>query len=178
MATSIMRQSALRRLTKPSILRASGPGLMLAQRRFVSTENLTPAENMALLNTQREKRPTSPHLAIYQPQLTWVASGLNRVTGVALSGALYLSAMAYLLHPVFPAIDSAHLVQIAHDLPVWAKTSFKVLLAFPFTYHTYNGLRHLGWDMGKGLTIKGVYATGYTVVAATAISTIYLAFFV
>ncbi|WWD17182.1 succinate dehydrogenase, cytochrome b556 subunit [Kwoniella shandongensis] len=175
---SIVRTSAFRSMAKPSMLRASVPGLMLAQRRFIATDRLTPAENMALLNTQREKRPTSPHLAIYQPQITAVMSGLNRITGVALSGALYLSAMAYLLHPVFPAIDSAHLVQIAHDLPVWAKTGFKVLLAAPFTYHTYNGIRHLGWDMGKGLTIKGVYATGYTVIAATAVSSIYLAFFV
>lgn len=41
-------------------------------------------------------------------------SGLNRITGVAFSGALYLSAMAFCLHPLVPAIDSAHLVEFIH----------------------------------------------------------------
>jgi hypothetical protein len=37
------------------------------------------------LNTQRLARPSSPHFTIYQPQLTWIASIANRVTGAGLS---------------------------------------------------------------------------------------------
>jgi hypothetical protein len=33
------------------------------------TSAMSPAENIALLNEQRLKRPNSPHLAIYQPQV-------------------------------------------------------------------------------------------------------------
>lgn len=100
------------------------------------------------------------------------------MTGVALSVLLYGASIAYLGHPIFPSFDSAHLVQLAHDLPTWFKGSLKMLLAVPFTFHTYNGIRHLAWDVGKGLTLKGVYVGGYGVMALTAVSSIYLAFFV
>ena len=83
-------------------------------------------------------------------QLTWYPSMFNRLTGIALSGTLYLSAIAYLTHPYFPSLDSAHLVQIVHDTPVWLKGSIKLLFAAPFTFHSFNGVRHLLWDVGYG----------------------------
>jgi len=43
---------------------------MFASRRFAAMTSITPPENMALLNSQREKRPQSPHLTIYQPQVS------------------------------------------------------------------------------------------------------------
>jgi succinate dehydrogenase / fumarate reductase cytochrome b subunit len=39
-------------------------------------------------------------------------------------------------------------------------------------YHTCNGIRHLWWDTGHGLELKSVYASGWTVLAATAALTI------
>lgn len=42
----------------------------------------------------------------------------------------------------------------------------KFVLAFPATYHTLNGVRHLFWDMGKFLKIKEVYSTGYLMLGA------------
>ncbi|RSH87253.1 cytochrome b subunit of succinate dehydrogenase, Sdh3p [Saitozyma podzolica] len=177
-APVLARRSVLSATGLAPMLRASGSSLMLAQRRLVSTQHVKPTEEIHILNEQRLKRPTSPHLTIYQPQLTWYMSGLTRITGVPLSFALYGASLLYLLHPYFPAIDSAHLIQFAHDLPTWLKGSVKMIFAAPFTYHAFNGIRHLLWDAGYGLTLKGVYATGYTVLAATAVSSIYLAFFV
>lgn len=40
-------------------------------------------------------------------------------------------------------------------------SAIKFILAFPFTYHFWNGIRHLLWDTGKFLTIREVYITGY-----------------
>jgi hypothetical protein len=37
--------------------------------RFIQTQHLTTKDNLALLNEQRLKRPNSPHLTIYQPQV-------------------------------------------------------------------------------------------------------------
>ena len=113
---------------------------------------------------------------------------------------MYAGSIVYLLHPLYPALDSAHLLSLVADLPTWFKASVKLALAGAFTFHSFNGIRHLMWDMGKGtsrpyifqlrgmndgadtftlgLTIKGVYATGYAVLAATGLSSIYLAFFV
>ncbi|KAI9639425.1 uncharacterized protein MKK02DRAFT_39722 [Dioszegia hungarica] len=156
------------------------PTQVPASRRLASsqTTSVTAAESVAILNAQREKRPNSPHFTIYQPQITWLASIANRVTGSALSVALYAGSITYLLHPYFPAVESANLVQMVHDLPVWVKGSAKLLFAVPFTFHTFNGIRHLAWDVGYGLSLKGVYVGGYGVLALTAVSSIYLAFFV
>jgi hypothetical protein len=80
------------------------------------------------------------------------------------------------------------------DLPVWLKTSGKFIISLPFFFHSYNGIRHLVWDTGRGgyidsdyrypadlfylaMTLKGVYSTGYAVLAATAVSSVVAAFF-
>ncbi|CAK9781210.1 cytochrome b560 subunit of succinate dehydrogenase [Cutaneotrichosporon oleaginosum] len=179
-------------VARPSLLRAVGTapafratGLAprvartaLALRRSVHTDSLTPLQEIQRLNAQRSNRPCSPELAIYQPQLTWYLSGLHRVTGVAVAGLFYVGALAFALHPWFPAMDSTHAIEFIHSLPGWLKTTVKLAIAAPATFHSFNGIRHLMWDVGKGLTIKGVYKSGYAVLAATAVSTIYLAFFV
>jgi Succinate dehydrogenase/Fumarate reductase transmembrane subunit len=51
----------------------------------IQTQSLKPDEAAAILNTQRLARPSSPHFTIYQPQLTWIASIANRITGAGLS---------------------------------------------------------------------------------------------
>lgn len=48
--------------------------------------------------------------------------------------------------------------------------SLKFLLAFPISYHFWNGIRHLLWDTGKFLTIREVYATGWTMLAVASVS--------
>ncbi|KAJ9118124.1 hypothetical protein QFC22_004025 [Naganishia vaughanmartiniae] len=115
-AAPLFSQVQRRYAHHPSSLSPSQRHLLISARslRFIQTEHLTTKENLVLLNEQRLRRPNSPHLTIYQPQLTWYLSGLNRITGSALSGLLYVSAMAYLLHPVFPVIDSAHVISAIH----------------------------------------------------------------
>jgi succinate dehydrogenase (ubiquinone) cytochrome b560 subunit len=92
--------------------------------------------------------------------------------------------------------DGAQLVDLVHSLPEWAKSGSKVLLATPFAFHSWNGVRHLLWDSGKCthflhllsmsfvgskfpitvLSVKGAYATGYMVLGATAVTTVGLLF--
>ena len=38
-------------------------------------------------------------------------------------------------------------------------------------YHFCNGIRHLAWDVGYGLDLAKVHATGWAVVAATVVLT-------
>jgi len=146
-------------------------------RRYVQTENLTPAAEQDILNSQRLKRPSSPHFTIYRPQLSWIGSIANRVTGVGLSVLLYGFSISYIVAPSFGVpFDSADIVSLVHSLPEWAKITGKLILAAPFTFHSINGLRHLSWDMGKFLSVSGAWRTGYTVLAASAVSTIALVF--
>ncbi|KAG0147746.1 hypothetical protein CROQUDRAFT_61369 [Cronartium quercuum f. sp. fusiforme G11] len=133
-------------------------------------------EAMGILNQQRKLRPISPHFTIYEPQLTWYSSLANRVTGSALSIGLYAFALSYLTLPaVGIPMDSDAIVQLATSAPEWSKVTTKGLLALPFTYHTFNGCRHLAWDLGYFMELKSSYTAGYAVLGATAVSTVGLA---
>ncbi|KAJ7095718.1 SDHC, cytochrome b subunit of succinate dehydrogenase [Mycena belliarum] len=141
-------------------------------KRAVQTESLPPSASNKILNQQRLLRPSSPHFTIYQPQLTWIASIANRATGGALSALLYGFSIAYLVAP--GTFDSVHVVEFVAGLPDAVKYAGKALLAAPFMFHSLNGVRHLAWDMTKFMSIKGVYQTGYAVLAGSAIGTIAL----
>ncbi|RUP48832.1 succinate dehydrogenase cytochrome b560 subunit [Jimgerdemannia flammicorona] len=145
----------------------------------VRTISASPARNQHdsdILVKQRAVRPVSPDLKIYQPQLTWYMSGAVRITGSTLAGGLYAGVFAYLLGPLVGIqLDSASLVSAVAALPVAAKVGAKATLAFPFVYHSLGGIRHLVWDSGYALTLKGVYASGYAVLAGTVLGSLYLA---
>lgn len=49
-----------------------------------------------------------------------------------------------------------------------------VLLGFfaAVSYHLANGIRHLFWDFGIGLSLEGVYRGGYIVMAFTGLSSL------
>ncbi|CAG8499380.1 6289_t:CDS:2 [Scutellospora calospora] len=124
-------------------------------------------------NISRASRPLSPHISIYQPQLTWFLSGFHRITGGALATVLYGSAIAYVIQgPLGLGLNSDALVAEIATLPTSLKLAGKFFLAFPFTFHSFNGVRHLIWDTGSALTLKGVYTTGYTVLGLSIISTL------
>lgn len=130
-----------------------------------------------ILVKQRLNRPISPHLSIYQPQMGWIGSSLHRITGVALSGSLYLWATAYLASPALGwHLESASMVAAFGALPVAAKVLLKATMALPFTYHSLNGLRHLMWDLGRGLSNPAIIKTGWTVVGLSVTSALALAF--
>ncbi|KAJ7592408.1 hypothetical protein C8J56DRAFT_780393 [Mycena floridula] len=137
--------------------------------RLVQTESIPASESSHILDKQRLLRPNSPHLTIYQPQVTSVLSIGNRAAGVALSVVLYGFSLGYLFMP--GTLDSASIIAVAAALPVAVKYAAKTILAAPFAFHSFNGIRHLSWDLGKFLSIRAVYAGGYAVLGATAVGT-------
>ncbi|XP_053997874.1 succinate dehydrogenase cytochrome b560 subunit, mitochondrial-like [Hylaeus anthracinus] len=121
----------------------------------------------------RLKRPMSPHLSIYQKQLTALLSVTHRTTGIILATYAMTLGLGTLLIPGgIPC-----LIEMTQELGLSAPLLFlgKTALALPATYHTFNGFRHLAWDLGKFLTIKEVYSTGYAVTALSVASAILLA---
>jgi succinate dehydrogenase (ubiquinone) cytochrome b560 subunit len=134
---------------------------------------------MQILVAQRLARPVAPHLTIYKPQLTWILSGLNRLTSILLSGPLYLFAIAYLAAPAFGwSLTSATLAAGFAKWPFALKVAAKAIAALPFTFHSIQGLRHLAWDTGRQLTNLQVIRTGQAAIGLTAVLTLALAFFV
>jgi len=152
-------------------------GVAAPIRAFTSTpSNQFSAVESDILQKQRAVRPVSPDLSIYQPQLTWYMSGAHRITGVIVAAAFYTGALSYLAAPAFGyTLDSATIVSTAASLPVAAKLATKTALASPFVFHSLNGIRHLIWDMGYSLNLKGVYTSGYIVLGGTVLGSLYLA---
>lgn len=145
--------------------------------RFAATQTISAEEASAkILAQQRLNRPVSPHLGIYKPQITWYGSALNRITGSILSGGFYVFGAAYLIAPALGwHIESASMAAAFATWPVALKFLSKYLIAMPFTYHSFNGLRHLAWDMGQTMSNKAVQQTGWTVVGLTFVSSLVLA---
>lgn len=120
----------------------------------------------------RLNRPQSPHLTIYKPQLTSMLSITHRGTGIALTGYAAIFGIAALTCP-----DGANsVISVIEGLHLGAASlaALKFTLAFPFAFHTVNGVRHLFWDLGKFLTIKEVYTTGYAMLLASTVLAIAL----
>lgn len=120
----------------------------------------------------KTNRPLSPHLSIYQWQLTSVMSIGHRVTGTGLATALYAFGLYYGL--AAPGAVTEQLAATVADAPGMLVGLTKAGLAWPFWYHMLNGIRHLVWDTGLGLSLRGTYAGGWAVnilsVIATAVS--------
>ncbi|KIP11008.1 hypothetical protein PHLGIDRAFT_100291 [Phlebiopsis gigantea 11061_1 CR5-6] len=140
--------------------------------RNIQTQSLPPSAAEKILNEQRLKRPSSPHFTIYQPQLTWLGSIANRITGAGLSTLMYAYFIAYLAAP--ETFASANVIELVGSMPDIVKYAGKTILAAPFAFHSLNGLRHLSWDLTKFITLKGAYSSGYAVLGATAIGTVAL----
>ncbi len=111
------------------------------------------------------KRPLSPHLQVYKPQITSVLSILHRITGViATFGLLFV--VLWLV-----ALAQSNTEILALTQSIVAKL-FLVCWTASLFYHLCNGVRHLLWDAGIGLEMDQVTRSGYIVLALSAILTI------
>ncbi|KAJ2297059.1 cytochrome b subunit of succinate dehydrogenase, Sdh3p, partial [Coemansia sp. RSA 2705] len=132
----------------------------------------------AVAERARKNRPVSPNLGIYQPQMSWVLSGLHRNTGVLVAGAAYLYTAAFGLAPMFGVdLGSVTAAATVASMPTPLLLAVKALVSSSLSFHCFNGIRHLWWDTGRSVSNKGVFNTGYAVLGATALATGYLTFF-
>jgi len=114
------------------------------------------------------KRPLSPHLQVYKPQLTSVLSITHRGTGVFLSlGALVLTYWLVSLAVSEEFFNSFHL-----HTSFWYGKLFLIGFVFSLYYHLANGIRHLFWDIGLGLEISTTYKSGYFTIFISVVLTL------
>ena len=114
------------------------------------------------------KRPLSPHLQVYKPQLTSVLSITHRGTGVFLSlGALLLTYWLVSLAVSEELFNSFHL-----HTTFWYGKLFLIGFVFSLYYHLSNGIRHLFWDIGLGLEISTTYKSGYFTIFISVVLTL------
>ena len=108
------------------------------------------------------QRPLSPFMIgpYYKPQMTSMLSITHRLTGLGLSfGAILLVVWLVCLAS---GVDCYNAI-VAHVTAWYGKV---VLVAFTWAllYHFCNGIRHLMWDLGKGLDMPTAEKTGWGVI--------------
>ena len=119
-------------------------------------------------------RPLSPHLQVYRPQLTSILSITHRASGVVLTTGTLVLALWLIAVASGPKTFTIMAAIVGHPLGQFVLFGYSVALF----YHACNGIRHLSWDLGFGLTIPDVYRSGYVVLGATCGLTALLWFFV
>ena len=122
------------------------------------------------------QRPLSPHLGVYKFAYTMATSILHRATGLALSAGLIALAVWLIAAATGPEAYAAVVAVLGGGFG-------KLLLAgvlIAFSYHLFNGLRHLNWDLGRGLEKPEARRSTTIVVIATILlagASLYAAFF-
>lgn len=117
-------------------------------------------------------RPLSPHLSVYRFAYTMALSIYHRATGVLLSLGLFLL-VGWLFALAQGAEAHAAFSRFASSWPVRVALG---LLLVCFCYHLANGVRHLFWDLGKGMERHQARTTARVVLVATALASILLVY--
>ena len=110
----------------------------------------------------------SPHLQVWRWHLTMLTSILHRATGMALyGGALIVTAWAVALG-AGPDVYQGFLDLMASPLG----RLVLVGLTLSLFYHLANGVRHLFWDVGLGLSVTSSFRSGVMAMAFSVVATV------
>lgn len=121
-----------------------------------------------MAHANRGNRPLSPHLQVYRLPLAAVTSILTRITGHGLVVGLLM-----LVWWLVAAVSSPQAFALADGvLRSWF--GFLVMLGsvWALWYHALAGLRHLFYDAGHLLSIKGARQSSIFILAGATVLTI------
>ena len=120
-----------------------------------------------MADVNRGKRPLSPHLTVYRPQMTSISSIFVRITGNALLAATLLL-IAWLLAA---STSLAAFEWIRRVITSWFGDLVFLLSLWALWYHMLGGLRHLIWDTGRGLELKTAERMGWMMIIGSLLLT-------
>ncbi|MGD0193099.1 MAG: succinate dehydrogenase, cytochrome b556 subunit [Rhizomicrobium sp.] len=104
-------------------------------------------------------RPLSPHLQIYRWPVTMTTSIIHRATGIALAAGTVF--VAWWLIAVSLGPEQYDLFSAVARGPVGQFVLFGFVWSLSF--HLFNGIRHLAWDVGYGFAVPTANRTGVLV---------------
>jgi len=139
----------------------------LRQNRLMGRLELKSQEkNMADVN--RGNRPLSPHLSIYGWKFTMLLSIIHRMTGVGMAISLAMITWWFLAL----AISEAYF-ELANAVLSSVVSGFILIVSlWALSFHFCNGIRHLFWDTGKGLSLESAWRSAIAVVAGSVALTV------
>ena len=102
-----------------------------------------------------DKNPLTPHLQIYQWQISSLLSITHRITGVINAIAISLICIWFLFTINYEKILFENI------LNSFFGKFISISLCWTFSFHMLNEIRHLIWDAGYGFDLKISKITGY-----------------
>jgi succinate dehydrogenase / fumarate reductase cytochrome b subunit len=114
------------------------------------------------------KRPLSPHLSIYKPQVTSVFSILHRVTGVYIFVFFVLVAFTLFVTTVNDNFLTLKTLEETHSVKYTLILSIITFITC-LSYHTCTGIRYLFWSCGIGVNISSAKITAGAITILTII---------
>ena len=119
-----------------------------------------------------KKRPLSPHLTIYKPQITTVLSIMHRITGAAMFFGIII--LSWLVVALLMQTAGLSFFEVDFGL-ILDNLLFKIMLIgliYCLYYHSLNGVRHLFWDLGVGINNKAVSVSGIIILTLAILFTV------
>jgi len=120
-----------------------------------------------MADVNRGKRPLSPHLTIYRPQMSSISSIINRITGVALT----LGFVLVIWWLLAATVGGSYFECINTFLTGWIGGFIMIGSLWALCYHLLGGIRHLIWDMGYGFDLKTADRMGWAVIIGSFVLT-------
>ena len=95
-----------------------------------------------------QDRPIAPHVSVWRWHVTMASSIIHRVTGVGLYG----TAIGVVIWLIAAALGPEAYAWVDTVLSAWYGQLAMYLVVAALAYHLANGIRHLVFDTGAGLT--------------------------
>ena len=109
------------------------------------------------------RRPLSPNIQIYRPQLTSVLSIANRISGLVLS----LGAVVLVIWLSAAAVGPRAYGAVQSVVASWGGRVALFGFTFAFFLLLCGGIRHLVWDTVHGFELRSIYISGWVVVGGS-----------
>lgn len=110
-------------------------------------------------------KPLSPHLTIYNPQISSVLSISHRLSGFFLYFGLLLLSWVIIFSTFKDLLIANHFLLATKY--VFSSLIGKIIIflwVLALNYHFLNGIRHLIWDKGLGFSIESVKKSGVLII--------------
>ena len=117
------------------------------------------------------KRPLSPHLQIYKPQISSISSITHRITGVILYFAI-IAISWYIFYYAYQINVGGDSIFSQCGILKYLLYPAAIFTIFALYYHFLNGIRHLFWDIGKGFDKEIATRNGIIILASSVLLTI------
>jgi succinate dehydrogenase / fumarate reductase, cytochrome b subunit len=121
-----------------------------------------------MADVNRGNRPLSPHLTIYRLPLVSRISIMTRITGIGMMAGFVLIVWWF----VAGAYSPEYFASAEWLLTSWFGYLVLIGSLWALWFHFCNGIRHMVFDLGKGLELDSVARSNWYVIIGSVVLTV------